>query len=143
MEVLLTLPIVVLTLVSGVHYGIAGVTKQTVQCAASAAANEAALGGTKDDIRIAADEALSVHELKIGTGLLLLIEDASGVRCGLGDRSAYPDEPPEKRRELLNGEFRATLFVVREATGIPRSINFLGTEINNGDLIAVATSMAH
>lgn len=142
-EVLLTLPLVVLTLVSGVHYGIAGVTKQTMQCAASAAANEAALGGSEIDVRKAADKALAVHELEIGPGILLLIEDESGVQFAVGDKSVFPEEAKKESRKLVPGEVRAKLFVARSATGVPEAINFMGTEIKNHDLAAVATSIRH
>lgn len=142
MELLLTLPLVVLTLVSGVYLGMAGVTKQTLQCAASAAANEAAMGGDAEGIRIAADRALAVHELRMGEGLFLVVEDRKGIRYQIGDESVFP-EGFEKRRELLEGEVRAMLFVAREATGIPEHINFAGTEIDNHDLSAVATSVTH
>jgi len=142
LEVLMTVPLVVLTLVSGIHYGIAGVTKQTMQCTASAAANEAALGGTAEEIQIAADRVLAAHELQIGEGVLLVIEYAEGKQLVLGDKTVFPAELEERRRELLDGEVRAMLFVARGATGIPAAINFLGTEINNRDLSAVATSTA-
>lgn len=145
LEVIMTVPLVVLALVSGVHYGIAGVTKQSMQCGASAAANEAALGGTAEEIQVAANGALAAHELKVGEGVLLVIEYGKGKRLKqlvLGDKTMFPAALRQKRRELLDGEVRAMLFVARAATGIPATINFLGTEINNRDLSAVATSVA-
>ena len=113
-----------------------------MQCTASAAANEAALGGTEEEIQLAADRVLAAHELQIGEGVLLVIEYADGRQLVLGDKSVFPAELEEKRRELLDGEVRAMLFVARAATGIPAAINFLGTEISNNDLSAVATSTA-
>lgn len=143
MEVLLTLPLVVLTLVSGVHYGIAGVTKQTMQCAVSAAANEAALGGSELEVQQAADQALAVHELKIGPGILLVVEDERGIQFVVGDKKVFPEDAEKESRKLVPGEVRAKLFVARTATGVPENINFMGTEIKNHDLAAVATSIRH
>lgn len=141
MEVLLTLPLVVLTLVSGIHFGIAGVTKQTVQCAASAAAYEAALGSGEADIRLAANGALAVHELKIGDGVLLVVETSRGPVVIAGDESLLVKLKDATRRKLLVNEYRAMVVVARDATGIPENIQLKETEIRNPDLMAVATAI--
>ncbi len=143
LEVILTLPVVVLTLVSGIQFGIVGVTKQTMQCAASSAANTAALGGQRTDIQQAADRALAVHDLQLGKGLLLIIEDYRGIRHQIGDRSVYPGSGSNRFRRLTRQEYRARLYVRREAGNIPKGIHFMGTDIQTNDLAAVATAMAH
>ncbi|MGQ9607103.1 MAG: TadE/TadG family type IV pilus assembly protein [Thermogutta sp.] len=75
LEAVLILPVLVLTFLAVLQFGILMLVEQTIVHAATVAAREAAKGADVDAVVLSAQSVLSLHGLSVGPAMTLVLED--------------------------------------------------------------------
>lgn len=119
LELVLVLPILILSLVAAIQFASVLVVDTTLSHASLEVARLAAMDCTEVQITDRVNEFLAVHDMTLGVGSQLIVEDASGVTISAGDGSLSPSVsyPP-----ISDARVRATLIVETNATPIPNAL---------------------
>jgi Flp pilus assembly protein TadG len=87
LELVLVLPILFLTLIAGIQFATTLVVNNTISAAVHEASRLAAMGCDESEISDAVDQFLAAHNLSLGVGTRLVIDNSSSTLFDLGDGS--------------------------------------------------------
>jgi Flp pilus assembly protein TadG len=116
LELVLVLPILFLTLIAGIQFATTLVVNNTISAAVHEASRLAAMGCDESEISDAVDQFLAAHNLSLGVGTRLVIDNSSSTLFDLGDGSLTS---PTVGSAVPANSVRATLLVATDVTPIP------------------------
>ena len=117
LELILVLPILVLTLIAAIQFSSVLTVDTTLKHASIEASRLASLGCDSNQIESRIDEFLSVHNMSIsGGGVRVVIEDENGIAQSSGDGSLTSTTIGGP---VTAGTVRSTLLVETDAQPIP------------------------
>ncbi len=116
---MLVLPILILSLVAAIQFASVLVIDTTLSHASLEAARLAAMDCTESQITDRVNAFLAVHDMTLGVGSQLIVEDASGVTILAGDGSL---SPTGSYPAIADDRVRSTLIVETNVTPIPNAL---------------------
>ena len=127
LEIILVLPVLVLATVGALQYGLMMVVHHAVFAAVHEGAREASKGADIDEIGATVDTILAAHNLAVGPGVRVLLQDDMGVIDAVGDASLTSTKvavPPAA------GEVRVVVLVSLAQAPLPNALVTYGIDFS-------------
>ncbi|MDP7018945.1 MAG: pilus assembly protein [Pirellulaceae bacterium] len=135
-ELILSLPILVILVFTGIQFGILVIVTNTVSHAANIAARETAKGATDAQVQTEINTILGVHNIALGTDAGALIEKSSG-NSSLGSLTCQ-----SPGTTLDSDEVRVTVCVDMSTAPLINVLNGMGLNLSSQkiEMSGVATN---
>ena len=129
LELILTLPILVLIAIAAIQFGVLLMAQNTIATASREAARLAANGSGEWQLEHDVNSCLSPFGLELGDGVRLVIQDETGTLQSLGDGALSSDV---LLSPVPHAMIRSTLLVSVESTRTPNLLANHGVDYSNG-----------